>query len=240
MTDSLLEDLLDEDLAEGPLIITEEVSNFIMQGAFDDRSTEKAKTVGKAKSLLEFFDLVRQCIDDYETRAGTIESARVTFTEEEPDVKSASECITFSLVSRQPGGFGQGPPGEAKVHNRRPMLREILEDPENPKYKNLIFGYWYDNVVRFTCWARTNKAANARALWFENLMEEYTWWLIYNGVNRVFWDGQGTDLVVRVNENKWYGRPIDFWVRTETVRTFKQKTLEEIILRTAPVAHIPT
>jgi len=234
MTDSLLLDLLDEELVDdGPRIEVQQVYSAITEDVFGYQPG-KSTTVGKAKSLLEFHDLVRQAIDNYEDRAGTSQKNRVTFTEEEPDVKSMTESITFSLVSRQPGAFGQGPPGQAKVHNRRPMFREELDDPENPKYKNLSFGFWYDNVVRFTCWARTNKAANRRALWFESLMAEYNWWFVMQGVNRVFWEGQGSDIVVRVNENKWYGRPIDFFVKTEKVSTFKQKTLEEIIIRLNP------
>ena len=235
MADSLLLDLLDQELLDdGPRIITQNVFDSITQNAIEFPAS-KSKTVGKAKSLLEFFDLVRQGIDNYEDRAGTPQKNRVIFTEEEPDVASRTESITFSLINRQPGAFGQGPPNKAQVHNRRPIVRESVTDPENPKYKIIELGFWYDNVVRFTCWARTNKAANQRATWFENFMAEYEWWFVMQGTNRVLWDGQGRDIVAIVNENKWYGRPIDFFVKTETVRTYRQKTLEEIIVRTSAV-----
>jgi hypothetical protein len=37
-------------------------------------------------------------------------------------------------------------------------------------------------------------------------------------------------MVTVVNNNKWYGRPLDYFVRTETLRTFKEKTIEDILV----------
>jgi len=64
-------------------------------------------------------------------------------------------------------------------------------------------------------------------------MEEYAWWFTMQGCQRAIYQGQETDLVAVVNENKWYGRPINFFVRTEKLRTFKEKTLEEIYIKLA-------
>ena len=229
---SLLLGLLNEEL-------TEEEQRIIVRNVYEfakgDLSTRKgpvdrSKTPGPAKTLHEFYDLVRQAINHYESRASVPEANKVNFTEEEPDIDSETESIVFSLVKREPGQFGQGPPLDAKHHNLKPMLREEADDPDNPGYKCAVTGYWYDNVVRFTCWARTNKAANARAMWFENLMEEYTWWFRLQGVSRVLFWGRDADIVTEVTGNKWYGRPIHFFVKTEKVRVFKQKTLEEIFI----------
>jgi hypothetical protein len=62
-------------------------------------------------------------------------------------------------------------------------------------------------------------------------MEEYSWWFKLQGLDRVLFWGRNSDIVTTVNENKWYGRPIDFFVRTEKIRTFQEKTLEEILVR---------
>jgi len=62
-------------------------------------------------------------------------------------------------------------------------------------------------------------------------MEDMTWWFVAQGVQRVLYQGQGSDLVTIVNENKWYGRPIDFFVKTEKLRVFSEKKLEEIIIK---------
>lgn len=231
---SLLLDILDDEL-------TEEEQRIIVQQAFEfvkgdpaQRRTptgSRSVTPGKAKSLLEFYDLVRQAIVDAETRAGVSEDNRIRFTEEEPDINSQTETIAFSLLKRVPGQFAQGPPFGAEHQNLRPILREEGKDPNVPGYRFAVTGYWYDNLVRFTCWARTNKAANARAEWFENLMEEYTWWFRLQGVSRVIFWGRDADIVTDVDDNRWYGRPINFFVKTEKVRVFSEKTLEEIFIK---------
>ena len=102
------------------------------------------------------------------------------------------ETISIRLVRREPGRFSEGRPYEGDVRNLRPILRQVYDDPENPGYKRAEMGYWYDNTVRFTCWARTNKEADARALWFEALMEDYKWFYRLRGVNRVLFHGRGT------------------------------------------------
>lgn len=224
---------IDVDIKENQRkILVQQVFDFVAGDAASRREAlQKSKTLGKAKSLLEFYDLVRQVIDDYERRAGVSEKDQVIFTEEEPDIKSETETITFSLVRREPGAYGQGAPFESRVRNMRPIIREDTLDPQNPDHRVVTLGYWYDNVVRFTCWARTNKAANARAEWFEGLMEEYSWLFKLQGVNRTLFWGRQTDVVVDVQNNRWYGRPIDYFVRTEKLRVFSEKKIEEILLK---------
>jgi len=232
---STLQDILSEDqVTEEPrIIVRQQYSEIVSELRDVHPGLERSKTLGEAKSLLEFYDLVDQAIEMYETRAGIPEHYRVNFTEEQPDFESETETITFSLVRREPGAFSQGAPFQGDIRNLRPMFREEGEDPENPGYRQITTGYWYDNIVQFTCWARTNKTANKRARWFEDLMEEYAWWFTMQGCQRAIYQGQETDLVAVVNENKWYGRPINFFVRTEKLRTFKEKTLEEIYIKLA-------
>jgi hypothetical protein len=233
---SILSDIRPDLLVESPRIIIERTTDLLIERAIgDQKGIPRSTTLGNAKSLLEFYELVRQAIDDYEKRASVPETSKIRFTEEEPDAKMDVESITFNLMKREPGGFGQGAPFESNVRNLRPIIREIKKDPTEPGYRTIIMGYWHDNIVRFTCWARTNKAANKRAMWFESLMEEYTWWFALQGLQRVIYWGQGADLVSDVQDNRWYGRPIDFYVKTETLRTYSEKTLEEILVRLAVV-----
>ncbi len=230
---TILEDTLNEELTEtGPTIPVQEVfNNSLCDPDTKKVSGRKTRSLDGAKSLLEFFGLVGQAIENMENRSGVIESERVIFTEEEPDTGSKTETIAFSLVTRQPGAFGQGPPMNPTHRNLKPMFREEESDPNNPGYRIMTLGYWYDNIVRFTCWARTNKVANIRAEWFENLMEEYSWWFKLKGVERTIFQGRNSDIVVTVDQNKWYGRPIDYFVRTEKLRVFREKSIEEILVK---------
>ena len=229
---TVLEDLLNPELTEKDIKIqVQEVFDFA-KGALGPRKKPlpRTKSFGAAKTLREFYDLVRQSVNDMESRASVPDVNKVIFTEEDVDDKSDTETITFSLMKRRPGQFGQGPPFGAEHQNLRPVLREETSDPDNPGYRQAITGYWFDNLVRFTCWARTNKVANARAEWFENLMQEYSWWFKLQGVDRVLFWGRDSDIVDVVDSNKWYGRPIDYFVRTEKLRVFNEKTLEQILI----------
>lgn len=230
----MLEDLLNEELTDqDPHIVVQRVTDLWINRTIADQNASqfpRSKTLGKAKSLLDFYDLVRQAIDDYETRKSASTQSKIFFTEEEPDAESTKETIAFSLVKRQPGGFGQGAPFECGIKNLKPILREIGADLDNPTYRTFVMGYWHDNIVRFTSWARTNKAANTRASWFEGLMEEYNWWFVLQGMKRVIYWGQGSDLVLDIKNNRWYGRPIDYYVQTETLRTYSEKELEHILI----------
>lgn len=222
-----LQDLLNDNISTNPpRIIVSQVSEYIK----DTSVAPRGNLFSPRKSLVEFYDLVRQAIDHYETREGTPTVNKINFTEEEPDSDSKTESIVFSLISRSPGQFAQGKPNTRDHVNYRPMFREAIEDTDYPTYNKTILGYYYDNNVRFTCWARTNKTANTRADWFEEVMENYSWWFKLQGVDRVLYLGRDTDIVTTVNNNKWYGRPIDFFVRTEKIRVFREKMLEEILI----------
>lgn len=238
----MLNEILNSSLTEEQvrIVVTQQFDLFARDAAkstLTSDTLERLRSVGDAKDIHSltptdgFFELVRQAINDYETRARTPTANKVFFTEEEPDVKSETETITCSLLSREPGAYSQGAPLQGKVKNLRPIIREVAADDSNPGYRSVVQGFLYDNVVRFTCWARTNKRSNYRAVWFENFMEDYTWWFVLSGVKRVIYQGQGKDIVVTVNNNKWYGRPIDFFVQTEKLKVFSEKTLEEITLR---------
>lgn len=224
---SILEDLLTEEQEEYEnRIEVREVFN----NQFGRNVPPADRTIGPAKSLTEFYELVSRAISDYESRAGTPIKYHVNFTEEDPDQENETETITFRLMKREPGAFSQGAPFEGEIKNLRPILREKGNDPENPDYQFAVTGYWYDNLIRFTCWARTNKQANKRACWFEDFMEDYTWWFRLQGVSRILFWGRGEDETVTIDNNKWYGRPLNFFVRTEKIRVFEEKKLEQILV----------
>jgi hypothetical protein len=202
----------------------------VFESSFTSNTAPADRTIGQAKSLTEFYELTYRGIKDYEARAGTPLANHITFTEEDPDIDSSTETVTFRLIRREPGSFSQGPPFAGNIKNLRPILREKGNDPANPDYKFAVTGYWYDNLVRFTCWAKTNKQANRRACWFEDFMEDYTWWFRLQGVSRVLFWGRGEDETVIVDNNKWYGRPLNYFVRTEKIRIFEEKKLEQILV----------
>ena len=232
MSSVLRTDLLDPDLTvnnQKVKIIVEEVMTNIAQKSVPDRT----RTPGTAKDIVEVMELVEKVIRDYETRTHATNDSIVNITYEKPDKPIETETISMQVISRVPGMYGRGSPGESNTKNRRPLLRESLDDPDNPGYKRLVLGFFYDNTLRLTCWAKTNKQANKRALWLETVMEEYDWFFVYSGVNRLLYESWRTNEVIDISGNRYYGRPIDFFVRTEKLLNVTEKILEQIIFRLA-------
>lgn len=224
-------DLLDKELAtiqDKVKILSEAWIGQIINKA---TAFEPTKSPLPSKNIVEVMDLIKEAIEDYQVRTHVNEDAKVKFLYSYPDVESQLEAISVSHPVREPGMFAQGGPFENKTKQLKPLLREYGEDADNPGYKRAVLGFWYDNVLRLTCWARTNKVANERALWLENVMEEYAWFFGYSGVNRLLYQGRQKEEKIVINGNKVYGRPIDYFVRTEKLRSISQKELEQVCIR---------
>lgn len=213
-----------EELKESPTRIR-------VAGVLDNivqRANDRQVTPGTAKNYFQFCELVSDAMVDYQERLNS--TTKVDLSWEEPDREEITEIITVGLVKRMPGQFDQGAPFEGSVKNLRPIIRESKIDPEAPGYRKVILGKWFDNLVRFTCWAQTNKEAIARSFWFEEFIEKYTWFFTASGVARViFWEQQ-EDQVIDNKGKKLYGRPLLFYVKTEELTSFSEKELEEIYI----------
>ena len=189
---------------------------------------KKSVTPGPAKNYFEFCELVKTALDDYQDRINS--TNKVSLSWEEPDINAETEVISITLVKREPGKFDQGAPLEGSVKQLRPVIRESKQDPDSPGYRKVIMGRWHDNVIRFTCWAQTNKEAIQRAFMFEEFVNKYTWFFTASGVNRVIFWGQEEDKVINNGGKKLYGRPILYYVKTEELTEYSEKELEEIFI----------
>lgn len=230
----LRRDMIDPELLKDPYrvkVIAESIFQNIISQAV---SNEKTRSPGIAKDIVETMDLVGKMILDYQDRVHANEDSKVIIVYEKIDKPIESEAIALSIADRNPGQWAQGSTLEGGVKNRRPILRELKEDPDNPGYQRAILGYFHDNVLRLTCWARTNKEADKRALWLEQVMEEYAWYFSYSGVNRLLYEGWKVPVTINIDNNRYYGRPVDYFVRTERLTNVSQKVLEEICLYVAP------
>lgn len=218
-------------LEEKPSIIVQEVKGNLISAAIDTRADAgRSKTPGNAKNIDEFTDLVMNVIENSEATENTSEDNKIIFSRDYTPEYIDKEAVTFKITTREPGRMDQGAPLEGKVKNLRPLFREEAEDPDNPGYKILVFGYWYDNVVEFTCWARTHKVVDQRAIWFENLMQSYLWFFRYSGVNRVLYLGRGSEIAKDIEGNTIFGRSLRFFVRTEEITKVHEKAIERISL----------
>ncbi|MBD3268456.1 hypothetical protein GF373_17450, partial [bacterium] len=186
-----------ESLLEDSSFITVEklYDNIISQSVRLSDDMRLSQTPGKAKSLPEVFKLLKQIIEDFESRQDISGRNKVFFTAEEVDLKQEIESVVYKVIKRAPGGMGTGRPFSQESRNFRPFLREEIEDEENPGYMKAIFGQWFDNEICLTCWSRTSWQAEQRAWWLEDIIDRYTWWLTMQGVSRIFFWGRTEDEI---------------------------------------------
>ena len=227
----LRKDLLDPSLLVNPYeirVVAQKQYDYIISSAID---TSKTTSLNPAKDINDIAELIYKAIQDYETRTHATNDAKVNIVYEYPDMDFDAETISICYMHRVPGAYSQGGAGEGNIKNRRPILREQMKDPDNPGYRRSVMGFYYDNIIRLIAWARTNKVANNRAVWLENVMEEYSWFFAFSGVNRILFEGWRPSETITINNNTYFGRPIDFFVRTEKLFNISEKELEQICIR---------
>lgn len=225
----LLDNLNPALLEEEPRFIVNKIVSGIVSSSINVRGA--SRTPGASKNISEFYSLVKEAIDHVENVGDVSDEMKVDFTRDYDLNEMQKEIITYSLKKRQPGDFSQNEPfGPSPVKNYKPIFREEVEDEDNPGYKKLIFGYWYDNMVEFTCYGRTNKEADDRALWFENFMANYLWFFRYSGVNRVLYLGRGEETSEESDGYTMFGRSIKFFVRTEEISVVSEKAIEQVVV----------
>lgn len=214
-------------LEERPSIQVNDIFESQIANAATTSPAPRTKSPGQSKNYLEFVGLVEKAIRAQETAQNVPSSRAVKFSWDRLDDDIESEVITASLTRREPGKFAQGAPFEGSVKHLRPILREVIDDEDNPGYRIAVLGRWFDNLVRFTCWAQTNQEAMERAFWLEKLMEDYKWFFIQSGVQRVyFWSQE--EVTIDNDGNKLYGRSLTYYVKTEEITTLSEKTIETV------------
>jgi len=187
------------------------------------------RTPASGAELDDFFALVQKAIFSKQAYEGVPEEMRILVVEEDPPETIDTECITFFLKSRLPGAFGQGAPGKAQVRELSPHHRATIDHPEAPGQKLTTMGRFYDNWITFNIYARTNKVARERLLWFERTMDIYNWYFKLFGFVVVEIQTEDRERPI-IDELKTTKYPITYMVRTDDTFHFSSQELKDIIL----------
>lgn len=232
------DDILNPDLLDDSFITTEVIENFIVgtygtgdnsvYGGYGNRSRQPRP----AKSIKDFFYVINEALENKYEVESIIPADRPIYTENNPPYDLETEAISFGVIARYPATFG-GPPFAGKRQELKPRIRSIDNDPDNPNAKLYTLGQQFENKVSFTCWAKTNKAANDRALWFENFMVENAWFLKYSGINECIFLERGADIILDLDgkSNTLFGRPLVYYVRTERLTHLSEPMIKKIIIK---------
>lgn len=229
--------LIDPELLKPTPITSSEINDRIDQRdvyPIQDMSPDRLVSPGQATDINGFYELVNKVIQFKLEKDG--EEKKVLFREDFPDDPDDlnNEIITFGIQKRLPGIAEQTPNPLKRnaLRMRKPILREVRTDNENHKYRVFVKGQWFDNFVQFCCWARENKIANRRALWFEEMMLEYEWFFQASGIVRLRYEGRAADTFDEVQERKVVGRPMTWLVTTEKLIVTHERILDELAVRT--------
>jgi len=188
------------------------------------------KQFSNGSELNDFFDLVHNAIISRQDSEGVLKSKRILFLEEDPPSESEidTEAITFILRSRVPGRFDQGPAGTGRIKEVTGHQRSIIEHPEHPGEKLVTMGRFYDNWITFNVYARTAKVARHRLLWFERLMDAFTWYYRLHGF-RVIEEGCGDKESINLGELEITKYPISYMVRTDDTFHISTQELKSVV-----------
>ena len=195
------------------------------------------KTPKPSKNLTEVPELIKEVIEHRHSRQAKGDTTLPIFTYDQPtdkkyeeDIQKGKEFIVYSVSMSLPGGRGRGSPFDQPTKELTPRFREQIDDDENPGYKKAAFGQWFDSVIQLSCWAPTSRRAEELAGWVISTIKEYNWWLAMQGINRFLFWGRQKDKVEEVKGNKFYVKPLEFFVRTEDITIISEKKMEDILI----------
>jgi hypothetical protein len=231
------DDILPESLtAEQGIVVQSIVSSFT--DSFSSSETyhsvgERSRQPKPAQDIDGFTDLAMRVIEEQQISEDVPLKNRISFLQDFSPRDITTEVISFGLLHRLPSSMSQGQHFNQKRRELKPFIRGLEDDPTRPGYKVITLGQRFENELVFTCWAKTNKAANRRARWLEDTLRDWTWYIRHEGVHDFYFLGQDEDVVLKIDgtNNVLKGRPMRYYVRTERLSHVLEPTIRRIVVK---------
>lgn len=144
--------------------------------------------------------------------------------------------ITYQTVQAEPGSLnGQpfGKPKEIKPRIREqlfldPLFRKDIDSQaENLKYYRST-GQWFDNLVQFDLWSKTNYEAENSMDWFEDVLFKYQGMFKELGISEMKYYKRVRDDTLIKWKNKFSVRSLIYYFRTEKVHITEIRPIKRI------------
>lgn len=182
-------------------------------------------------TLPGFFTVASELIQDAQARSGVESSKRVELVEEyNPEFLSnrtdnGKEVITYRVLSRKPAEMA--PSGkERPQRGARPSYDFSSPDQSNRVIR--VNARPIDHMIEFSCWAKTNRLANSRALWLEKLFTSHAWAFRVKGADKFLWENRGADTYLSHGQQRLFYRPLNFMLRTQEFEVVTYPVLSHI------------
>lgn len=179
--------------------------------------------------IKQFFSLVKEAIETRQDTEGVPVEKRILFLEDDPPETLDTEAITFFINRRIPGQFNQGPAGDGRIKEVSRHVRAIVDHPLHPGEKLVTLGRFYDNWVTFGIFAKTNKVALDRLIWFEHVMDSFNWFFRLHGF-RVIEEGAGNRERIILDELPLTHYPVTYMVRLDDVFHYSTQELRSLVV----------
>jgi len=194
----------------------------------------------RAMTLSVFFETASKLIADAQGRAGADSSKTIKLTEEyppEPFETYGDEVIAYRVLKREPARMNAK--GTARPHRKSTFTDEVTA-PEYPNKVIIIEARPIDHLIEFTCWGKSNKLANARALWLEKLFITHAWAFEVQGADRFFWKDRGPDTYMTSGGQRLFYRPINFFVRFREFEIKAHPQIKQLIFEASATNNVLT
>ena len=184
------------------------------------------------KDINDFFPLVHRALYSAQLTEKIPKEKMVRFVEQDPPEEIDTETITFYIQARNPGQFSQGPAGTQSHREVGHHVRNIRNHPDFPGEKLVTLGKFYDNYIKFNIYARDNKTARKRLLWFTRVMSRYDWYFKSKGFDKVIELGVGDRKVINIDNLKVVNYPITYFVKSEDLIHTGEQEMKQIVFST--------
>lgn len=181
-------------------------------------------------TLPRFFTLSSQLIDKIQDQEGIVSSQRVQLIEEYPFERIdryGDEVIVWRLISRRPANLSNEGTRQQKTFRVQYQIR-------SPKYPNHMIYFEnrpLDHIIEFSCWSKSAKLANARALWLESTMVNHTWLFQSQGFDRFYFEERLSDNYLNAGGQNLFQRGLRFMVRMNEYKTKLEPIIRNITLQ---------
>jgi len=240
LTEKVNEDLLDERnrvtvmLLEGDNIRNQYEIAVELDNPFEFDATRFLPNQ-KPMSLPRFFSIASELIKDAQKREGVKNDKIIRLIEEyppEPFEGYGDEIIVSRVLKREPGLMNTK--GTSRPHRKGTYAYDLVS-PNHPNKVIVIESRPIDHLIEFSCWGKSNKLANARALWLEKLFVNHAWAFEYQGCERFHWKNRGPDTYMTTGGQRIFYRPVNFFVRFREFEVKAHPQIRKIIMESSPV-----
>ncbi len=230
---------LDEGLTDAQLILKREFIEQISVNPHVTKGNIGAGYVTAHSSLEQFIDKIKEAIDEDQgnkkNRIFFLDNYSKVNVFEDPLVagKDALGIVGYHLRTRVPGTTAAtNRPGDPSRRETRSHLRAITYDAvEKPQQATFHFGKWFDNILCFDIFAKSNKEANEVAMWFEDLMDKNRQFFAYSGIMKYHFEERESDAIKKDGDSIVHIRPMLYWVRTEKNYEIDEQAINNIVVK---------